>query len=214
MRFALDLALEQPEGTIYLIPVRLENCEVPESLREWHWVDLFEERGYARLVAALKTRQPYVEQEVTSDPLNDQRNSERVSPSKPISTRVGASGEKVLQFALGLETLGGVFTKLIPEGTRLPAQCAEVFSTAKDHQTSVEVHVLTGLHPSAKENTTLAKFSLVGIPPAPRGMPQIEVTFEIDSLGILHVSALDLGTKKQQKIVIRDSMRESTDQKQ
>jgi molecular chaperone DnaK len=106
---------------------------------------------------------------------------------------------------LGIETLGGVFTKLIERNTTIPTRKAEIFSTAADSQTSVEIHVLQGERAMAKDNRTLGKFHLVGIPPAPRGIPQIEVTFDIDANGIVNVSAKDLGTNKEQKITITAS---------
>lgn len=111
----------------------------------------------------------------------------------------------VTPLSLGIETLGGVFTKLIERNTTIPTRKSEVFSTASDNQTSVEVHVLQGERPMARDNRTLGKFHLVGIPPAPRGMPQIEVTFDIDANGIVNVSAKDLGTGREQKITITAS---------
>src|SRR5208283_2154468 len=106
---------------------------------------------------------------------------------------------------LGVETLGGVMTPLIQRNTTIPTRKTETFSTAADSQTSVEIHVLQGERPGAKDNRTLGKFHLIGIPPAPRGIPQIEVTFDIDANGILNVSAKDLGTGKEQKISITGS---------
>lgn len=111
----------------------------------------------------------------------------------------------VTPLSLGIETLGGVFTKLIERNTTIPTRKSEVFSTATDNQTSVEVHVLQGERSLAGDNRTLGKFHLVGIPPAPRGMPQIEVTFDIDANGIVNVSARDLGTGREQKITITAS---------
>src|SRR4026208_1451287 len=111
----------------------------------------------------------------------------------------------VTPLSLGIETLGGVFTKLIERNTTIPTRKSEIFSTAADNQTSVEVHVLQGERPMARDNRTLGKFHLVGIPPAPRGVPQIEVTFDIDANGIVNVSAKDLGTGKEQKITITSS---------
>src|SRR5438270_86724 len=108
----------------------------------------------------------------------------------------------VTPLSLGIETKGGVFTKLIDRNTTIPTKKSEVFSTAEDNQPSVEVHVLQGESEMALYNKTLGKFQLVGIPPAPRGMPQIEVTFDIDADGIIHVSAKDLGTSNEQKIRI------------
>jgi molecular chaperone DnaK len=111
----------------------------------------------------------------------------------------------VTPLSLGIETLGGVMTVLIPRNTTIPTKKSEIFTTAADNQTSVEVHVLQGERPMARDNRTLGKFHLVGIPPAPRGVPQIEVTFDIDANGILNVSARDLATGKQQAITITAS---------
>jgi len=111
----------------------------------------------------------------------------------------------VTPLTLGVETLGGVMTPLIQRNTTIPTRKTETFSTAADNQTSVEIHVLQGERPSAKDNRTLGKFHLVGIPPAMRGIPQIEVTFDIDANGILNVAAKDLGTNREQKITITSS---------
>jgi len=111
----------------------------------------------------------------------------------------------VTPLSLGIETKGGVFTRLIDRNTTIPTKKTEIFSTAEDNQTSVEIHVLQGERDMARYNKTLGKFQLVGIPPAPRGIPQIEVTFDIDANGILHVSAKDLGTGNEQKITITAS---------
>lgn len=108
----------------------------------------------------------------------------------------------VTPLSLGIETLGGVFTKLIERNTTIPTKKSQIFSTAADNQTSVDIHVLQGERSVASGNTTLGRFQLVGIPPAPRGMPQIEVTFDIDANGILNVSAKDMGTGKEQAITI------------
>ncbi len=117
----------------------------------------------------------------------------------------------VTPLSLGLETLGGVFTKIIERNTTIPTKKSQVFSTAADGQTSVEVHVLQGEREFAKDNKTLGMFRLDGIPPAPRGVPQIEVTFDIDANGIAHVSAKDLGTGKEQHITITSSTNMSKD---
>jgi molecular chaperone DnaK len=111
----------------------------------------------------------------------------------------------VTPLSLGIETLGNVFTTLIARNTTIPTRKSEIFSTASDSQTSVEVHVLQGERPMARDNKTIGRFHLTDIPPAPRGVPQIEVTFDIDANGILHVSAKDLGTGKSQKITITAS---------
>jgi molecular chaperone DnaK len=111
----------------------------------------------------------------------------------------------VTPLSLGIETLGGVFTKLIERNTTIPTRKSQIFSTAADNQTAVSVHVLQGEREMASQNRSLGRFDLVGIPPAPRGVPQIEVTFDIDANGIVHVSAKDLGTGKEQKIRIESS---------
>ncbi len=111
----------------------------------------------------------------------------------------------VTPLSLGIETKGGVFTRLIDRNTTIPTRKSEVFSTAEDGQNSVEIHVLQGERDLAAYNKTLGKFQLTGIPPAPRGIPQIEVTFDIDANGITHVSAKDLATGNEQKIVIKSS---------
>ena len=111
----------------------------------------------------------------------------------------------VTPLSLGIETLGGVFTKLIEKNTTIPTKKSQIFSTAADNQPAVSIHVLQGEREMAEYNKTLGRFELVGIPPAPRGMPQIEVTFDIDANGIVHVSAKDLGTGKEQSIQITAS---------
>ena len=111
----------------------------------------------------------------------------------------------VTPLSLGIETMGGVFTKLIPRNTTIPTKKSQIFSTAADGQTAVSIHVLQGEREMAAQNRTLGNFDLVGIPAAPRGVPQIEVTFDIDANGIVHVSAKDLGTGKEQHIQITSS---------
>jgi len=118
----------------------------------------------------------------------------------------------VTPLSLGIETLGGVLTTLIARNTTIPTRKSEIFSTAADSQTSVEVHVLQGERPMARDNRTLGRFHLVGLPPAPRGVPQIEVTFDIDANGIVNVSAKDLGTSQEQKITITASSGLSKDE--
>jgi molecular chaperone DnaK len=161
------------------------------------------------------TRIPKVQQMVRD--LFGKEPNKSVNPDEVVA--IGAavqagvlSGEKtdillldVTPLSLGIETLGGVFTKLIERNTTIPTRKSEIFSTASDNQTSVEVHVLQGERPMAADNRTLGKFHLVGIPPAPRGMPQIEVAFDIDANGIVNVSAKDMGTGREQKITITAS---------
>src|SRR5678816_1157969 len=118
----------------------------------------------------------------------------------------------VTPLSLGIETMGGVMTTLIPRNTTIPTRKSEIFSTASDNQTSVEVHVLQGERSMARDNRTLGKFHLIGLPPAPRGVPQIEVTFDIDANGIVNVQAKDLGTGKEQKITITASSGLSKDE--
>lgn len=118
----------------------------------------------------------------------------------------------VTPLSLGIETLGGVMTRLIDRNTTIPTKKTQIFSTAADNQTAVTIHVLQGEREMARDNRTLGRFDLIGIPPAPKGVPQIEVTFDIDANGILHVSAKDLGTGKEQKIRIESSSRLSEDE--
>src|SRR4030081_2327309 len=118
----------------------------------------------------------------------------------------------VTPLTLSIETLGGVSTPMIPRNTTIPTKKTETFSTAADSQTSVEVHVLQGERPMAAQNRTLGKFKLAGIPPAPRGVPQIEVTFDIDANGILNVTAKDNATGKDKKITITSSSGLSKDE--
>src|SRR4051812_34913437 len=118
----------------------------------------------------------------------------------------------VTPLSLGIETMGGVLTTLIPRNTTIPTRKGEMFSTAADNQTSVEVHVLQGERPMARDNRTLGRFHLTGLPPAPRGVPQIEVTFDIDANGIVNVSAKDMATQKEQKITITASSGLSKDE--
>lgn len=118
----------------------------------------------------------------------------------------------VTPLSLGIETLGGIFTKLIERNTTIPTKRSQIFSTAADNQPAVDVHVLQGERPMVKDNTELGVFQLVGIPPAPRGIPQIEVTFDIDRNGILHVTAKDMGTGKEQSIKITAPMKLSEEE--
>ena len=118
----------------------------------------------------------------------------------------------VTPLSLGIETLGGVMTTLIPRNTTIPTRKSEIFSTATDNQTNVEVHVLQGERPLARDNRTLGRFQLVGLPPAPRGVPQVEVAFDIDANGIVNVTAKDMATSKEQKITISGSSGLSKDE--
>ena len=162
------------------------------------------------------TRIPKV-QEIVKGLFGGKEPNKSVNPDEVVA--IGAavqagvlSGEKtdillldVTPLSLGIETLGGVFTKLIERNTTIPTRKSEIFSTASDNQTSVEVHVLQGERQMAGDNRTLGKFHLIGIPPAPRGMPQVEVAFDIDANGIVNVSAKDMGTGREQKITITSS---------
>ena len=118
----------------------------------------------------------------------------------------------VIPLSLGIETMGGVATKLIEKNTTVPASCSQVFSTATDNQTSVEIHIVQGERPLANDNRSLGRFILDGIPPAPRGVPQVEVTFGIDANGILNVKAKDKSSGKEQSIKIEGSSGLSQDE--
>jgi molecular chaperone DnaK len=118
----------------------------------------------------------------------------------------------VTPLSLGIETTGGVLTTLIPRNTTIPTRKSEMFSTAADNQTSVEVHVLQGERQMARDNRTLGRFHLIGLPPAPRGVPQVEVSFDIDANGIVNVAAKDVATGKEQKITISGSSGLSKDE--
>jgi molecular chaperone DnaK len=162
------------------------------------------------------TRIPRVQQ-IVKDLFNGKEPHKGVNPDEVVAigaaVQAGVLGGEVKDLllldvtplTLGVETLGGVMTPLIQRNTTIPTRKTETFSTAADNQTSVEIHVLQGERPSAKDNRTLGKFHLVGIPPAMRGIPQIEVTFDIDANGILNVAAKDLGTNREQKITITSS---------
>jgi molecular chaperone DnaK len=162
-----------------------------------------------------QTRMPLVQKIVKDffgkEPRKDVNPDEAVAIGAAIQGGVLAGEVKdvllldVTPLSLGIETLGGVMTKLIEKNTTIPTKATQVFSTADDNQTAVTIHVLQGERDRASDNKSLGKFDLSDIPPAPRGMPQVEVTFDIDANGILHVSAKDKATGKEQKIVIKAS---------
>src|SRR5215203_3282329 len=156
------------------------------------------------------TRIPKIQQ-VVKDYFGKEPNRS-VNPDEVVAMGAVLTGEQkdvllldVTPLSLGIETLGGVTTVLIPRNTTIPTKKSETFSTAEDNQTTVEIHVLQGERELARDNRTIGKFQLTGIPPAPRGMPQVEVTFDIDANGILHVGAKDKATNKEQKIRVEAS---------
>src|SRR5947209_14640371 len=168
------------------------------------------------------TRMPSVQEKVKElsrkDPHRGGNPDEVVAAGAAIQAGVLAGDVKdvllldVTPLTLGIETKGGVMTKLIERNTTIPTRKSEIFSTAEDNQPSVEINVLQGEREMAAYNKSLGKFQLTGIPPAPRGVPQIEVTFDIDANGIVNVSAKDLGTNKEQKITISASSGLSKDE--
>jgi molecular chaperone DnaK len=168
------------------------------------------------------TRMPKVQQKVKE--IFGREPSKGVNPDEVVAVGAGIQGGvlrgdvkdvlllDVTPLSLGIETLGGVFTKLIEKNTTIPTKKGQIFSTAADNQPAVEIHVLQGEREMATNNKTLGRFQLVGIPPAPRGVPQVEVTFDIDANGIVNVSAKDMGTGKEQSIKITASSGLSEDE--
>ncbi|MCX5828324.1 MAG: molecular chaperone DnaK [Deltaproteobacteria bacterium] len=170
---------------------------------------------YEVILVGGMTRMPRVQQKVKE--IFGKEPSKGVNPDEVVAIGAAIQGGvlagdvkdvlllDVTPLSLGIETLGGVLTKLIEKNTTIPTRKSQIFSTAADNQPAVSIHVLQGERPMAADNRTLGRFELVGIPPAPRGLPQVEVTFDIDANGIVHVSAKDLGTGKEQSIKITAS---------
>ncbi|MDQ1278689.1 MAG: molecular chaperone DnaK [Thermodesulfobacteriota bacterium] len=170
---------------------------------------------YEVILVGGMTRMPRVQQKVKE--IFGKEPSKGVNPDEVVAVGAAIQGGvlagdvkdvlllDVTPLSLGIETLGGVLTKLIEKNTTIPTRKSQIFSTAADNQPAVSIHVLQGERPMAADNRTLGRFELVGIPPAPRGLPQVEVTFDIDANGIVHVSAKDLGTGKEQSIKITAS---------
>jgi len=177
--------------------------------------NLSSQEVYEVILVGGMTRMPRVQQKVKE--IFGKEPSKGVNPDEVVAIGAAIQGGvlagdvkdvlllDVTPLSLGIETLGGVLTKLIEKNTTIPTRKSQIFSTAADNQPAVSIHVLQGERPMAADNRTLGRFELVGIPPAPRGLPQVEVTFDIDANGIVHVSAKDLGTGKEQSIKITAS---------
>ena len=177
--------------------------------------NLSSQEVYEVILVGGMTRMPRVQQKVKE--IFGKEPSKGVNPDEVVAVGAAIQGGvlagdvkdvlllDVTPLSLGIETLGGVLTKLIEKNTTIPTRKSQIFSTAADNQPAVSIHVLQGERPMAADNRTLGRFELVGIPPAPRGLPQVEVTFDIDANGIVHVSAKDLGTGKEQSIKITAS---------
>jgi hypothetical protein len=197
----VSYALEEQK---LVVPILLRVTSIPFRLRRLHYIDFSVEfdGAFSQLLKAFQIKQPSIAKPQEQPP---KKSSNKVE----LPTILNDEGERVLPVALGIETLGGVFTKLISENTPLPVRHTETFSTASDNQTSVEVSVFAGLRHFTKDNLSIAKFHLIGIPAAHRGVPQIEVAFEIDINGIVNISAKDLGTGREQAITISSSFSEA-----
>lgn len=204
-----------------LVEPILARCEQPitQAFKDAKWK--FEDVGHIILVGG-PTRMPIVRERF--EKIIGRKAERGVDPMQCVAMGAAIqaavlSGEvkdilllDVTPLSLGVETLGGVFTRLIERNTTIPTRKSQIFTTAADGQPSVEIHVLQGERPMASDNVSLGQFNLVGIPPAPRGVPQIEVTFDIDANGIINVSAKDLGTGKDAKITITATKRLEKDE--
>ena len=197
-----------------LVEDLIEKLEAPcrTALKD---ANMSSQEVYEVILVGGMTRMPRVQQKVKE--IFGKEPSKGVNPDEVVAVGAAIQGGvlagdvkdvlllDVTPLSLGIETLGGVLTKLIEKNTTIPTRKSQIFSTAADNQPAVSIHVLQGERPMATDNRTLGRFELVGIPPAPRGLPQVEVTFDIDANGIVHVSAKDLGTGKEQSIKITAS---------